>query len=107
MKSHLRLICVLLFVFALLTALAVLTLAANNDSYETQVAEWDISAFDNDDVSAKLYKNINEKYTLIIEGEGRMLSWSESDPAPWNSYVAEISEIVIGDDVTNVGNYPP
>ncbi len=47
--------------------------------------------------------NFNEG-TLTISGSGAMENYSETG-APWNSYKAQITSVVIGDTVTSIGNY--
>lgn len=42
--------------------------------------------------------------TIIISGEGPMRSYSEEAPE-WDAYIEEAEKIVIGDEVTSVGDY--
>ena len=44
--------------------------------------------------------------TLTISGSGAMYDYDRNmNPAPWSSYAEQIREVVIEDDVTNIGNY--
>ncbi len=43
--------------------------------------------------------------TLTIEGSGAMKDYSSSSYAPWYTYRQMILSVVIGDGVTNIGNY--
>ncbi len=50
---------------------------------------------------------IDDEGTLIIEGEGEMRNFSDSEPAPWQEYnsASDIVSVVIGDGVTSIGDY--
>ena len=78
------------------------------------VKAWNISATKNDDVTAKLYNDIqNEgKYSLVISGSGDMANFSPYDtpdsPAqnqPWEGYRANILFCNIAHGVTSIGIY--
>ena len=43
--------------------------------------------------------------TLTISGSGAMPNYSLSDDAPWHFYFDSITTVVIGDNVTSIGNY--
>ena len=43
--------------------------------------------------------------TLTIDGEGRMMNYSETSPAPWKDYASSITEVVLGEGVTTVGAF--
>ena len=48
---------------------------------------------------------LSREGTLTIEGTGDMWDYSPSSPAPWMTYAAQITAIVVGDGVTSVGAY--
>lgn len=43
--------------------------------------------------------------TLAISGTGKMKDYSMFANAPWNDYKKNINTIIIGEEVTNIGNY--
>jgi len=45
-----------------------------------------------------------ETGVLDISGEGDMTNWSSYSSAPWYSYKSYIKTIIIGDDVTSIGD---
>ena len=42
---------------------------------------------------------------LKIGGTGKMSDYSSKSPAPWKQYAGSIKKIVIGKDITQIGNY--
>ena len=42
---------------------------------------------------------------LKIGGSGKMSDYSKKSPAPWKQYAGSIKKIVIGKDITQIGNY--
>ncbi len=45
------------------------------------------------------------KNVLKIEGSGKMYDYSTGSPAPWKQYAGSIKKIVIGNSITQIGNY--
>ncbi|MBQ8146580.1 MAG: leucine-rich repeat domain-containing protein, partial [Clostridia bacterium] len=88
-----------------ITLIAILTLLfAISVSADTPVETWDISATAEDNVTACLYEN-DGYYTLKISGTGDMISWNPHLDVPWYyTYRTEISEVTIGNSVTNIGS---
>ncbi len=68
---------------------------------------WDISATENDSVTAYLYENTEKEgyYTLTISGTGNMTKWASSASVPWYSYKSTITSATIENGVTNIGDY--
>ena len=50
------------------------------------------------------YINLSNN-TLTIDGKGKMADYTESSLAPWYKYKEYIKHIVVGEDVTKLGNY--
>lgn len=48
---------------------------------------------------------LSEDYTLIIEGQGYMDSYSYDSYAPWYSYHSMISKLILPEGLTNIGKY--
>lgn len=48
---------------------------------------------------------LDQKNRLNFYGSGAMYDWTESQRAPWSSYRYEIKSVVIGEGITNIGNY--
>ena len=72
------------------------------------VETWDISATEEDDVSAELYSvGVDGKYTLLIHGSGTMKNYDivNSKYTPWYSYRQNIKSIDIFGNITSIGNY--
>ena len=91
-----------LCLIAIMTVLFAITVSAADP-----VEAWDISATENDSVTAYLYADpVNEgKYTLTISGTGNMAGWGWNS-APWHaSYRLTISSVTIEGGVTSVGQY--
>lgn len=55
-----------------------------------------------DDLHWELVKN-NSGYTLLISGTGKMHDYSEEFSAPWGGYMSDITSIVLGDGITQIG----
>ena len=47
----------------------------------------------------------SDSATLTISGIGEMYNYSESSQVPWHDYCTKIESVVIGDNVTSVGDY--
>ena len=65
-------------------------------------------ASDTTKASGTCSKNVEwslNKGVLKIGGTGAIPNYSSSSPAPWKKYAAGIKKIVIGDSITQVGNY--
>lgn len=43
--------------------------------------------------------------TLVIRGSGDMQDYSETLPAPWDTYASSIKSVQVGDSVTSLGDY--
>ena len=72
----------------------------------TSDVSWDISATEEDNVFAYLYKDLENEgmYTMEIKGTGNMLDWTVDALAPWNDlYGKSISSVIIGNGVINIG----
>ena len=46
-----------------------------------------------------------ETHTLTVTGNGAMANYSESNPAPWESFKDSVTSVVISDGVTGIGSY--
>ena len=61
------------------------------------------------DDSGKCGKNLSWSYvdeTLTISGSGEMIDFQEDgNNCPWNKYKKNISFVVLGNNVTSIGNY--
>ena len=69
---------------------------------QSYIEKWDISATENDNVTATLY----DDYSLVISGTGEMKNWTGSSSAPWHSlYSREIKSVTIEKGVINIGDY--
>ncbi|MGN1195297.1 MAG: leucine-rich repeat protein, partial [Acutalibacteraceae bacterium] len=42
---------------------------------------------------------------LSVEGAGSLPDYSSSSPAPWYEYRSDIQSIIVGEDITRIGNY--
>ena len=71
------------------------------------VKEYDISnTGSGDDVTASLYLNEDgTTYTLIMSGTGNMIDWNLESHAPWWSYRKQITKVVVGEGITELGGY--
>ncbi len=45
------------------------------------------------------------EYTLQLQGAGAMLNYSYAGNVPWNSYCTGITEVIMDEEITSVGNY--
>ena len=59
----------------------------------------------NGECGSNLTWTLDDAGTLTISGEGYMYSYTDTEPAPWASYAADIKKVVIGDDILSVGAY--
>ena len=87
---------------AIMTVLFAITVSAADP-----VEEWDISATENDSVTAYLYADpINEgMYTLTISGTGNMKGWVYYSSVPWySSYASKITSVAIEGDIISIGS---
>lgn len=86
---------------AILTALLAISIGAVE-----LIETWDISASNNDNVTAYLYADPNnsDKYTLTISGTGNMKDFGWGS-APWcSSYSQKIISATIENGITNIGS---
>lgn len=101
MKGKLLLTFGLIIVMA--TILAVLVGAAE------PVMVWDVSATEDDNVTASLYKceDGSDNYYLTVSGTGNMQNWTGSVTSPWShrDYRELVVKATIEDGVTSVGDY--
>ena len=86
-------------------AATLIALFAISVSAAEPVETWDVSATENDNVTAYLYKDVENEdmYTITISGNGNMKlpSWT----APWySSYASRIVSVTINEGVTNVAD---
>lgn len=70
--------------------------------YHNPIKIWDISATENDNVTAKLYMADNEDCFLSITGNGNMKSWTSFAEVPWYNYNKNIKACNIHYGVTNI-----
>lgn len=95
---------ILIFLFAIL----IFVIFATNvfaDSDATPVFTWDISATDEDSVSASLFQLSPGEYSIEIKGSGKMKNFSDLVSPPWFRYADGIVLAVIGADVENLGRF--
>ena len=96
-------------VLLLLTFVAVITaLFAISASAAEPVETWDISATEEDSVTAYLYENAENSgmYTLTVSGTGNMEDWSSYTQVPWyNSYRSKITAATVEKGITSIGSY--
>lgn len=80
------------------------TCLATSEENTGPVFEWNISESATDSVIAKLYPHSEseDKFELIITGEGSMRSFSDSSPAQWFQYADSISSVTIEKGVENL-----
>lgn len=64
---------------------------------------WDISAGE-EKVYASFSDNGNYGYILTVEGSGKIKSFSSADKAPWYKKSGRVTEIVIPDGITEIGD---
>lgn len=76
-----------------------------NVIYGDLIETWDVSATKNDDIIAELY-GINDKYSLVISGNGNMKDYDSSGDniSPWRSY-SNITSVIILNGVTSIGGW--
>ena len=86
----------------LLLVLLLMSAYANSD---TAIYTWDISATEEDSVSASLYEISQDVYRIEISGCGKMKNFSSSDMPPWFEYADCISFARIGAEVENLGRF--
>ncbi len=67
----------------------------------TVIGTWDISATENDNVTATLY----EDGKLSITGTGNMKNWSSNSDVAWKDKTNQITSVEISNSVTSIGNY--
>ncbi len=48
---------------------------------------------------------LDDEGTLTISGEGDMYNYSESKPAPWDSYRSSVYMLTLADGMTHIGDY--
>lgn len=68
------------------------------------VETWNISATENDSVTAYLCAINNNDYTLYVYGNGNVDDYDSASQVPWVSYRNNIVEIIMNDNVTSIGN---
>ena len=75
----------------------------NNETELTETLTWDISASDDDDVTATLTTD----GVLTISGTGAMTGWKSStmSEVPWSGYEFSLIGVIIEEGVTNIGGY--
>ena len=68
------------------------------------IETWDISATEEDNVTAKLYNDIHHEgmYQLVISGSGAMFNYYTHDRPPWYAYRDEITSVAINYSVTSI-----
>jgi hypothetical protein len=70
------------------------------------IETWDISATSNDNVTAYLIDAGDDRYELLISGNGNMVNYNSFNATPWYSdYNYSITSIAIYDSVTSIGDY--
>ena len=72
------------------------------------IETWDVSATEEDNVTAMIFETGDEKYILVLNGNGNMKNfklYDNSNKTPWSSlYGANLTSVVILDGVTSIGN---
>ncbi len=73
----------------------------------TPIEEWDISETSSDSVTASLHPHpeLQDLYYLEISGAGSMRDFASSDFVPWSAYSDKILTVIVGGEVTYVGEY--
>ena len=67
------------------------------------IKTFDISATTNDSVIATLYYNVkSDNYAVIIDGVGKMKSYTNAGAAPWSSYL-NLTQAFVLQGITNIG----
>ena len=90
-----------------ISMIAVMTvLFAVSVSAAKPVKTWDVSATENDNVTAYLYNDpsYSSMYTLTISGNGAMKNWTYSSYVPWYSYRRSITTVTIENGIKNIGS---
>ena len=97
------------FLKALTCAFLLLTLPAKivcaSDEVSLHTNTWDISATEDDSVSASLYELPCGEFSLEIIGRGKMKNFSDLTPSPWFQYADRIVFVRIGAEVENIGRF--
>ncbi len=89
-----------ILITALSVVAAALTIAAAGCADEDKLPEWDISA----NVTASFSDNGKYGYILTVEGDGAMPDYSSKKDAPWYGKSGRITDVVIKEGITYVGN---
>jgi hypothetical protein len=84
----------------------------NPDGFETlcywPTDVWDISSAEDESIKATLYfaqeGPVNDGL-LVIEGSGNMKNFADENDVPWTAYSAEIDNVLILGEITNIGTY--
>ena len=93
---------------SLLTSAVLLSVVFSVSAYansESAICTWDISAAEEDTVSASLYEISQGTYRVEISGCGKMKNFSPSETPPWFEYSDGIVFVSIGEDVENLGRF--
>ena len=93
---------------SLLTSAVLLSVVFSVSAYansESAICTWDISAAEEDTVSASLYEISQGTYRVEIGGCGKMKNFSPSETPPWFEYSDGIVFVSIGEDVENLGRF--
>ena len=91
------------FLIAILTVILAISLSATEP-----VETWDISATENDSVTAYLYADPQNEgeYSLTVSGTGNMKKWTLSSSVPWHSYTrSKITSVTIENGITFISEY--
>ena len=91
---------------------ATIVTAAMPLNNEKMIADFSIAAAASDEVASgtcgaegdNLTWTLDGNGTLTISGEGEMYNWESLSDVPWCNNKENITEIVIGDGVTSIGN---
>lgn len=99
MKKKFLAVFILAMVMALAAMCAVLTACSDKEEYPA----WNVSA-EGSNVTAIFTDNGNYGYILTVEGSGAMQSYPSAADTPWYGKSGRITQLVIKDGVTNIGD---
>ncbi|MDE6868658.1 MAG: leucine-rich repeat protein [Clostridia bacterium] len=99
MKKRFLTVFILAMVMVLGVMSAVLTACSKEEEYPT----WNVSA-EGSDVTAYFTDNGKYGYILTVEGSGAMRDYSSAKDAPWYGKSGRVTELVIKDGITSIGD---
>ncbi len=78
--------------------------ATEPEATEPEATEPEITILDSG-ISGEVTWTLTSNGLLTISGEGKMEDYSEETAAPWSKYAEQITDIEIGQNVTEIGAY--